>query len=130
MDTIIKKNIIDNCCICLDTIINTSYPKYCNCRIKIHKECLELVELNGLKCPICRIKNVKNNIYPSIFDNNKHIIERIISIPFWLFEIYPSMITFLIMILYSFIIAILIILPIISYKLIIKKLNIILLTDE
>jgi hypothetical protein len=124
MDTIIESvHIKNNCCICLDSVTDTSYPKYCDCKIEMHKECLELVELNGLKCPICRIKKIKKiitNIYPSIFDTNKYILERIISIPFWLFEIYPSIITFSIMILYSFIIAI-IILPIVSYSLNIKK---------
>jgi hypothetical protein len=90
----------------------------------MHKECLELVELNGLKCPICRIKGVKKittNIYPNIFDTNKHILERILSFPFWLFEKYPSIITFFIMLSYSFIIATIIVLPIIIFHLFIKK---------
>lgn len=128
MDTIIEsvciENNINNCCICLDTINNISYPKYCTCKIGMHKECLELVELNGLKCPICRIKGIKKittNIYPNIFDTNKHILERILSFPFWLFEKYPSIITFLIMLSYSFIIATIIVLPIIMFHLFIKK---------
>ena len=128
MDTIIEsvcnQNNINYCCICLDTVIDTSYPKYCNCRIKMHKECLELVELNGLHCPICRIKGIKKirtNIYPNIFDINKHIMERILSFPFWLFENYPSIITFLIMLSYSFIIATIFVLPIIMLHLLIKK---------
>jgi len=121
MDTIIEsvctqKN-INNCCICLDTITDFSYPKYCNCKIEMHKKCLELVELSGLKCPICRIKG----IFPNIFDKNKHILERILSFPFWLFENYPSIITFLIMLSYSFIIAIIIVLPVIIIRFILKK---------
>ena len=128
MDTIIEsvciQNNINNCCICLDTIIDISYPEYCNCKIKMHKKCLELVELNGLKCPICRIKGLKKvrtNIYPNIFDTNKHLLERILSFPFWLFENYPSIITFLIMLSYSFIIATIFVLPIIMLHLLIKK---------
>ena len=127
MDTIIEsvctqKN-INNCCICLDTITDISYPKYCNCKIEMHKKCLELVELSGLKCPIWRIKCKKkiSNIFPNIFDTNKHILERILSFPFWLFENYPSLVTFLIMLAYSFILAIIIILPIILLHLFIKK---------
>ena len=129
MDTIIKceyiqKNISNNCCICLDTINDISYPKYCNCRIEMHKECLKLLELNGLNCPICRIKinkKIISNIYPNIFDTNKHIIERILCFPFWLFEIYPSIITFLIIVIYSFILSIIIVLPIILHHLFIKN---------
>jgi hypothetical protein len=52
----------DICLICLDNIDNKDkIMTNCNCKIKLHISCLELIKQHNMLCPICRIKT-KNNI--------------------------------------------------------------------
>jgi hypothetical protein len=60
----------DICVICLDDIEikDIIIPSNCNCKVKIHLLCLELIKKNNMLCPICRIKsnntlNSSNNYF-------------------------------------------------------------------
>lgn len=55
-----------NCIICLEEKNDENekliYPEKCNCKIKIHKECMEKMKNHlGINCPICRQKNDRSN---------------------------------------------------------------------
>lgn len=95
----------DNCLLCLEELKeDISYPKYCNCKVGLHEKCLELINTMGLLCPICRIKKQK------IYHNSSYIM-RILEYPFTLFQMYSNIFTFIIMVIWSFIITILFIIP-------------------
>ena len=58
IDIIMPTN--DTCLLCLDKLNNNvSSPKYCDCKIYMHTNCMKLIENSGLACPICRIKMIK-----------------------------------------------------------------------
>ena len=105
----------DKCLVCLDSINNNlfTYPKHCNCKVKLHLECLNQIEKNKLLCPICRIKSLQNN-----FSNHNMVhITQIYQEPFiFYFPIYlffrnPNFFTFMIYLTFSFIITIFYIIP-------------------
>lgn len=111
---------IDKCLICLENIDteNTSFPKHCNCKVKIHLQCLNLLMNSGLLCPICRIKKHDNyEIINHLNHDNHEIINyinhdpQILMFPINLFLRYPGFWTFIIYIIFSFIITFFYVLP-------------------
>ena len=55
---------MDLCLICLDSINeNYIYPKYCNCKVKIHRDCMEKCQKNNIYCPICKVQ-IQEEINP------------------------------------------------------------------
>ena len=45
---------METCCICLDNLEKFVYPDGCNCKVKMHKQCLTEIKNYGFCCPICR----------------------------------------------------------------------------
>lgn len=93
---------MDLCLICLDSINgNYIYPSKCECRIKIHPECMELCKINGMECPICKLKVIKipNHILERdirLFEDN----DRMLTFPFRLFTtVYSCLFLFIIVVL-------------------------------
>lgn len=92
----------DTCLLCLDKLNNNvSSPKYCDCKIYMHTNCMKLIENSGLACPICRIKMIKKN----------DTIYEFYEVHFLLFTLYPNFLTFIIMISCNFMITIFFIIP-------------------
>ena len=106
----------DKCLLCLDTMEKEQidYPKYCECKVKLHSNCLILMENVGLLCPICRKKNdiIKIN-------NTNHL--SILDFPFTIFNKYPNFLTFTFLMIWSFIVSILFIFPYFIYLKILNK---------
>jgi hypothetical protein len=105
----------DNCLICLDLIKNQNYtfPKHCNCKVKLHLECLNQIEKYKLLCPICRIKLISNinydqNLITSDIFNHEPII---LYFPLYLFFRNPNFLTFMIYLCFSFLITIFYVVP-------------------
>jgi hypothetical protein len=67
----------DICLICLDNIdINDIIiPSDCNCKVKLHLSCLELIKKHNMLCPICRIKTNNNNTLNS---SNNYLYDSLI----------------------------------------------------
>lgn len=94
---------MDLCLICLDSINeNYIYPSKCQCRIKIRPECMELCKINGMECPICKLKVIKipNNTLLErdirLFEDN----DSMLTLPFRLFHtVYSCLFLFIILIL-------------------------------
>ena len=68
----------ETCLICLDTIDikDMILPPNCNCKIKLHLSCLELIKQNNMLCQICRIKI--NNI--TINSSNNYLSDSLLII--------------------------------------------------
>jgi hypothetical protein len=109
-------HIDDNCLLCLDSlgsITTLSTPRYCNCNVYIHNNCLVEIEQNGLACPICRLK------FPLTKETYNHV--RILQ-PNSILE-YPivfcvnnlNILTFILLILYSSIVTFLFVVPYVLY---------------
>ena len=101
------------CIICMEDITpptNYTHPKLCECKVKMHIECFNKLNHYNLACPICRIKvKPKRNNRDSVYFFEALFLER------------PSASTFLLFLLFSFIITIFYIIPIISYDIIKNK---------
>jgi hypothetical protein len=106
----------DNCLLCLDslgsiTILST--PRYCNCNVYIHDNCLLEIEQSGLACPICRLKfpltkeNYNINLMPSY--------NGILEYPMFLLVNNLNIFTFILLIFYTFAVTFLYILPKLLY---------------
>ena len=67
----------DTCLICLDTIDikDMILPHNCNCKVKLHLSCLELIKQYNMLCPICRIKSI-NKI--TLNSSNNYVYVRLI----------------------------------------------------
>jgi len=109
------------CVICLELIENKKnliYPRFCSCKVKLHKKCLkELEKLNsGLKCPICRIK-INNNLNFNIEQPN------ILINPLTLFIRHPGFFTFIIYLLCSVLVFIFYVIPIIIIHILYDRYN-------
>ena len=51
---------MDTCLLCLEELTHTDklvQPSKCGCKVYLHFNCLREIEMTGLLCPICRIKN-------------------------------------------------------------------------
>ncbi len=99
----------DKCLFCFDQLSNIENiinPKYCNCKVYLHLECLSLIEKTGMLCPICRINiNTLPVVNQQLLNSNYTYSEpKIFTLPFKLFEKYPNILTWLILILCMFII--------------------------
>ena len=107
-------HIDDNCLLCLDSlgsITTLSTPRYCNCNVFIHDNCLIEIEQNGLACPICRLK------FP-LTKKNYTLVRRsnsILEYPIVLFVNNLNIFTFILLILYSFIVTFLFVIPYVLY---------------
>ena len=100
------KNIEDNCLLCLNylgLLAELKSPRYCNCKVFLHTECMMKLEESGLACPICRIKMTRK------------LYNNWLEYPIYLMMNYPGFISFFLFIIYSFIISIIYILPMILY---------------
>lgn len=96
---------MQTCCICLEDSQNLITPKHCSCKIYLHEECLQKINEIYMLCPICRKQE-----HIEVRMNNT-FINTVIELPFYLFEKYPSFLTFLLTFISSWIFAIFIILP-------------------
>ncbi len=108
----------DKCLFCLDTLIsepekltNITNPKYCNCKIYLHLECLKLIESIGMLCPICRIKTNNNVQILNQINNNEYNEPFIFQIPFIIFNKFPNIFTFMLYLMFSFLITFLYVIP-------------------
>ena len=91
------------CLICIEEITpstNYTHPKLCQCKVKMHIECLDKMNHYGLACPICRIKIVSKKIRRY----TEYYLEA-------LFLEHPSAITFILFLLFSFVFTIFYIAP-------------------
>lgn len=109
------QSIDDNCLLCLDSLgpINMlSQPRYCNCNVNMHDNCLIKIEQNGLACPICRLKFplTKKNYSIHMTSYNS-----ILEYPMFLLINNLNIFTFILLIAYSFIVTFVYVLPKISY---------------
>ncbi len=106
---------MDTCCLCFDDDYNLITPKHCSCKIKLHDKCLIILENNGFLCPICKKKEIiqrrRIRQFRHIFQNEGTFFERIMESPLALFELYPNIITFLILFFFSLIFCFFILLP-------------------
>lgn len=107
---------IDKCLFCLEEIKDSWVnPKYCECKVKLHSECLSQIEGSGLFCPICRKKATDREMQIlrlHILHANEPII---IWYPFSIFYRNPNFWSFAILIIWSFVVTIFYILPILVY---------------
>ena len=54
---------MDSCIICYEDK-NLILPQNCNCKIMLHKQCLDkMIECLDIDCPSCRHKIIKKNVY-------------------------------------------------------------------
>lgn len=109
------QSIDDNCLLCLDSlgsITTLSTPRYCNCNVYIHDNCLIKIEQNGLACPICRLKFplTKKNYMIRMASYN-----GILEYPMYLLINNLNVFTFILLILYSFIVTLVYILPMLIF---------------
>lgn len=96
---------MDNCMICWNQLNNNiTYPNNCNCKVYFHNDCLLLVKSMGLLCPICKIKSVP-------IKKNNNLILQFFESPFTIFGKYPNIFTFIIMVIWSFIVTFIFIIP-------------------
>jgi hypothetical protein len=96
----------DNCLLCLEELtFPLSEPKFCNCKILLHYNCMRQIENSGLACPICRIK-----IEPNI-----HIQQELDPVTWFLFK-YPNFLTYILFILWVFVASIFFIIPVIILR--------------
>jgi hypothetical protein len=107
------QSIEDNCLLCLNLLglmSGLKSPKYCECKVYLHTDCMMRIEESGLACPICRIKISTNITY------DEPISYNIIEYPIYLIETYlPNSLSIIFFIMYVFIINIIYIIPMLSY---------------
>ncbi len=106
----------DKCLFCFDQLSNIENiitPKYCNCKVYLHLECLSLIEKTGMLCPICRINISKMPIVNQQLIDSEYVYSepKIFQIPFKLFEKYPNIITWMILVLCLFLITFIYVIP-------------------
>lgn len=78
---------IDMCLLCLDELSPPlQKPSSCNCKVYLHKKCMEEIQQNGLLCPICRIKGWREMRYNLLTQLS----------PFAIFTGHPNALTFFI----------------------------------
>ncbi len=96
---------MDTCLLCLEEL-NIPYAEpACSCKVKLHTECLKQIVDHGLICPICRIRSTRSNVQNELRQNN------IILMPHKIMGDNPTIFTFCIAILWSFIVFIFYIIP-------------------
>ena len=132
------------CLLCLDEINtdtktdttngNIIMTKYCNCKINIHPNCYnQIINNTKLLCPICRIKstdlivnsrineigidNSNGNDNDYDIHNNRSYCIFFFEYPLSIFYKYPNIFTFTIWVLYSFLISIIFIVPMLIFYL-------------
>jgi len=63
---------MDSCIICYEDK-NLILPQNCNCKIMLHKQCLDkMIECLDIDCPSCRHKIIKKNVYINNQNNYSH----------------------------------------------------------
>ncbi len=97
---------MDQCLLCLEEIKctdNLSCPTHCKCKVSLHLDCLKQIELSGLLCPICRIKKSQKVIVIR-YDGDSYLLRFANNIMGYFFD-RPNILSFMILILMSFIIS-------------------------
>lgn len=108
----LQKLELDKCLFCLDEIRDKfNNPKYCECKIKLHSECLQQIVSTGLLCPICRIKS-SDIINYNIGQQND---DSIISYPFKIFAIRSNILTFTLLVIWCYFVSVFYIIPRLIY---------------
>jgi hypothetical protein len=84
----------DICLLCLDNIDikDMIITSKCNCRIKLHLSCFELIKKNGMLCPVCRIKYTSTINTVSLYSQYFYIL-----VLFILLAVYSIFFTFVIL---------------------------------
>ena len=78
---------MDSCIICYEDK-NLILPQNCNCKIMLHKQCLDkMIECLEIDCPSCRHKIIKKNIYINNQINHSHYSRPSLKIFFCFFII-------------------------------------------
>jgi len=93
------------CIICYENDNNLIYPNNCNCKVLLHKKCLEECKKINILCPICRVK------YNGYQNNNQNMIFDFLDLPMLYFINNPNIINFIMIIIYSWVLSIFILLP-------------------
>ncbi len=96
---------MDQCLLCLEEIKCTdklSCPSHCKCKVSLHLDCLNQIELSGLLCPICRIKKSQKVIVIQ-YDGNSYLLSFANNVMAYFFD-RPNIFSFTIFILMSFIV--------------------------
>ncbi len=88
------------CLLCLESTNNIIKSKLCSCKFPLHDNCFDMIKTNGLACPICRLKI-----------NKQSIDWNYIYFPEYLFFTYPNIFTFILFVLWTYIITIFCIIP-------------------
>jgi hypothetical protein len=122
---------MNNCLICLQPnhYLTSTLPDCDKCNIYYHIECFENIRKLGLNCPLCRQSSNITNIHEYIFDYFKYlqfIFRFIESTVFRLYTIYPNIVTFVLLQLFTIPIMFLITTPYIFFLLLmfsLRKIN-------
>ena len=78
---------MDSCIICYEDK-NLILPQNCNCKIMLHKQCLDkMIECLDIDCPSCRHKIIKKNVYSNNQINYSHYSRPSLKIFFCFFII-------------------------------------------
>ena len=98
----------NTCLLCLESTDNIIISEICNCKFILHNDCFDLIKKNGLACPICRLK---------INKISKEVTMQLyfLNFPEYLFLTSPNFLTFILFVIWSYIVTIVYVLPYLLY---------------
>ena len=102
----------NTCLLCLESTDNIIISEICNCKFILHNDCFDLIKKNGLACPICRLK-ITNLGRAPVLPNTLH--PYFLNFPEYLFLTSPNFLTFILFVIWSYIVTIVYVLPYLLY---------------